>query len=180
MSVNVSCDTGRMQLLDSTYLCIVTPMVRRSDTRRTLLTTSRPKSSKTRTFHIGLPSASRMGATGASSACAWASSLSVDCTVSLRFKIFLRDAGQRVVLVVRSMSGYQAGLHEPIWRSRSVSPRIAMAAVEDAEGGVGRRGGSSDKSDAAAVGVDRRVSGYQEEGYAVYRPVPSISLRRRR
>lgn len=75
-----------------THLCIVTPMVRKSETRKTLLTTSRPKSSKTRTFQIGFPSESRMGGTGASRACAWASSFSLVSTLSLRFRIFLRDA----------------------------------------------------------------------------------------
>lgn len=69
-------------------------MDRRSLTRRTLLITSLPMSSKTRTFHIGLPSASRIGATGAWSPFACASSVSLDSTVSLRFRIFLREAGK--------------------------------------------------------------------------------------
>lgn len=73
-------------------LCIVTPIVRKSETRRTLLTTSRPKSSKTRTFQIGFPSESRMGATGANRACACASSLSFVSTLSFKLRILLREA----------------------------------------------------------------------------------------
>lgn len=46
----------------STYICIVIPMARRSLTRSTLLITSRPRSSNTRTFQMGSPSAVRMGA----------------------------------------------------------------------------------------------------------------------
>lgn len=42
-------------------MCIVTPHVRRSLTRSTLLMISRPKSSNTRIFHIGFPSSSRIG-----------------------------------------------------------------------------------------------------------------------
>lgn len=73
-------------------MCIVTPIERRSLTRITLLMTSLPKSSKTRTFQMGFPSASRMGATGAKSPLACASSASLDSMVSLRLRIFLRDA----------------------------------------------------------------------------------------
>ena len=73
-------------------LCIVTPIVRKSETRRTLLTTSRPKSSKTRTFQIGFPSESRMGATGANRAWACASSLSFVSTLSFKLSIRLREA----------------------------------------------------------------------------------------
>lgn len=59
-------------------MCMVTPIDRRSLTRRTLLMTSRPRSSKTKTFQIGFPSPSRMGATGARSPLAWLSSVSLD------------------------------------------------------------------------------------------------------
>lgn len=45
----------------NTYKWMVTPHVRRSFTRRTLLITSLPKLSKTRTFHIGSPSELRIG-----------------------------------------------------------------------------------------------------------------------
>ena len=45
-----------------TYICIVTPHVLRSLTRSTLLITSLPRSSKTKTFHIGFPSSSNIGA----------------------------------------------------------------------------------------------------------------------
>lgn len=45
----------------ATYRCIVTPQLRRSFTRRTLLMTSLPKLSNTSTFHIGWPLASRIG-----------------------------------------------------------------------------------------------------------------------
>ena len=44
------------------FKCIVTPQARRSFTRSTLLITSRPRSSKTSTFHMGSPSELRMGA----------------------------------------------------------------------------------------------------------------------
>lgn len=73
-------------------MCIVTPIERKSLTRMTLLMTSLPRSSKTRTFQMGFPSASRIGATGASKPLAWASSVSLDSMVSLRLRIFLRDA----------------------------------------------------------------------------------------
>lgn len=53
--------------------------------------TSRPRSSKTNTFHIGFPSASRMGATGARPL-PWLSSSSFVSTVSFRFRIFFREA----------------------------------------------------------------------------------------
>ena len=43
-----------------TYRCIVTPLARRSLTLRTLLITSRPRLSKTRTFHMGSPSSPRI------------------------------------------------------------------------------------------------------------------------
>ena len=45
-----------------TYICIVTPHVLKSLTRSTLLITSLPRSSKTKTFHIGFPSSSKIGA----------------------------------------------------------------------------------------------------------------------
>lgn len=96
-------------------MCMVTPMERRSLTRMTLLMTSRPRSSKTRTFQIGLPSLSRMGATGASRPLARASSVSLDSTVSLRLRIFLREAMQVLDMFVQ-ISG--AGVHSPTWRSR--------------------------------------------------------------
>lgn len=44
-----------------TYMCIVTPHMRKSLTRNTLLITSRPRSSNTSIFHMGFPSSSRMG-----------------------------------------------------------------------------------------------------------------------
>ena len=43
------------------YRCMVTPHARRSLTLSTLLMTSRPRSSNTSTFHIGSPSAFRIG-----------------------------------------------------------------------------------------------------------------------
>ena len=45
-----------------THRCMVTPKLLRSLTLRTLLIMSRPRSSKTKTFHIGSPSVFRMGA----------------------------------------------------------------------------------------------------------------------
>lgn len=44
-----------------TYRCIVMPHPRKSFTRSTLLMTSRPRLSKTNTFHIGSPSELRIG-----------------------------------------------------------------------------------------------------------------------
>lgn len=44
-----------------TNRCMVTPHPRRSLTLSTLLITSRPRLSKTRTFHIGSPSEVRIG-----------------------------------------------------------------------------------------------------------------------
>lgn len=59
-SLSIHCNqdngcTGR------TYRCIVMPQLRKSFTRRTLLMTSRPRLSKTSTFHIGSPSAFNIG-----------------------------------------------------------------------------------------------------------------------
>jgi hypothetical protein len=85
-----------------TYMCIVTPIARKSLTRITLLITSRPRSSKTRTFQMGLPSASRMGATGASRPLACASSASEDSTVSFKLSIFLSDANEDISEWLRS------------------------------------------------------------------------------
>ena len=81
-------------------MCMVIPMDRRSLTRMTLLMTSRPRSSKTNTFQMGFPSASSIGATGARRPLAWASSASLDSTVSLRLRIFFRDARMNVEFAI--------------------------------------------------------------------------------
>ena len=47
--------------MSGTYRWMVTPHVLKSFTRSTLLMTSRPKLSKTRTFQIGSPSSFRIG-----------------------------------------------------------------------------------------------------------------------
>jgi len=83
-----------------TYICIVTPHARKSLTRSTLLMTSRPRSSKTKTFHIGSPSALRIGteeevgpllAFGS----AWPS---VDCAGSwFKFKIFSIESAIEII-----------------------------------------------------------------------------------
>ena len=81
-------------------MCIVTPNERRSFTLRTLLMTSRPRSSKTRTFQMGSPVDVVMGAEGArrpSDGAACVSSVSEASTASLRLRIFLREAGVGLV-----------------------------------------------------------------------------------
>ena len=80
--------------MSRTHMCIVTPQVRKSFTRRTLLITSRPRSSKTKTFHIGSPSELSMGAEGATIPLlvaleSWIVSLG---GVLLRFRIFSMEA----------------------------------------------------------------------------------------
>lgn len=116
-------------------MCMVTPIDRRSLTRITLLMTSRPRSSNTNTFQMGLPSASRMGATGASRPFASASSASADSTVSLRLRIFLREAR---ILLTWKQERYK--FHsKPIWRSRREFPLVAM--VADDVGEVGAQSG---------------------------------------
>lgn len=75
-------------------MCMVMPIDLRSLTRRTLLMTSRPRSSNTSTFQIGLPSASSMGATGARSPLALASSDSLVSGTSFRLRIFLSEADE--------------------------------------------------------------------------------------
>jgi hypothetical protein len=53
------CQQSRSKVV--AYKWIVTPHARKSLTLRTLLMTSRPLLSKTRTFHIGSPSSFKMG-----------------------------------------------------------------------------------------------------------------------
>lgn len=108
-------------------MCIVTPIERRSLTRMTLLITSRPKSSNTRTFQMGFPSASRMGATGAKSPLACASSASLDSTVSLRLRIFLRDAVGDGLVSDDYHTNEVNHACLPIWRSRKETALDAMA-----------------------------------------------------
>lgn len=109
-----------------TNMCIVTPIERRSLTRMTLLITSLPRSSKTRTFQIGFPSASRMGATGAKSPLACASSASLDSMVSLRLRIFLRDAIGCGIISDCHHPHRDNYACLPIWRSRRETALDAM------------------------------------------------------
>lgn len=95
-----------IQSLNRTYICIVTPQVRRSLTRRTLLMTSRPRSSNTKTFHIGSPSAFSIGAEGATMPSRLFGSCrpSAGAGVVFRFKILsieARVSHQHLVLCTR-------------------------------------------------------------------------------
>jgi len=71
-------------------MCIVTPMERRSLTRNTLDMTSRPRSSKTKTFHTGSPEELTMGSAVAAKPLLCVSPFSF--VPLLRLKIFLMDA----------------------------------------------------------------------------------------
>ncbi len=61
LEIPAPCQSKPQEYLPSTYKCIVTPHVRKSLTRSTLLITSLPRLSNTRTFHIGSPSEFRIG-----------------------------------------------------------------------------------------------------------------------
>ena len=75
----------------ATYRCIVIPHPRKSFTRNTLLITSLPRLSNTKTFHIGSPSSFKMGVDcGRSPPDACSSSLS--STVWLRLRMRLMEA----------------------------------------------------------------------------------------
>lgn len=90
-------------------MCMVTPRDRRSLTRRTLLITSRPRSSKTRTFQIGSPSAFRMGDEGPRAPVARGSSPSPCSSALLRLRIFFKDAEavvQHLLSIVREGEEY--------------------------------------------------------------------------
>ena len=76
-------------------MCIVTPIARRSLTLRTLLITSRPRSSKTRTFQMGSPSGESIAEAALCrlpSGLALPSSASSVSTLWLRLSIFLIEA----------------------------------------------------------------------------------------
>lgn len=76
---------------------------------------------------MGFPSASRMGATGAKSPLACASSASLDSMVSLRLRIFLRDA-IGISNCYCPLQVDRACL--PIWRSRSETALDAMTWIK--------------------------------------------------
>lgn len=85
--LKVQCPGPWSQL--QTYKCMVTPQLRRSLTRSTLLITSLPSASNTSTFHIGSPSAFRIGVDfGTSPLEAVLSSVESEVSVAwLRFKM---------------------------------------------------------------------------------------------
>lgn len=82
-----------MCLVVLTERYIVTPQDRRSFTRSTEDTTSREKSSKTSTFHMGSPVSERMGEFEDCGAL-FESSASEGCFGALRFRMRWMDAGE--------------------------------------------------------------------------------------